>query len=47
MHLRASIAVGFVVLVAGGVLAITQLGGGEEEEAGPCTHVEDIEPVRA
>lgn len=36
----------FVLLVVGGVIVLTQLGGGDEDEPGPCSNVTSIEQVR-
>ncbi|MFL0355381.1 YqaA family protein [Erythrobacter sp. GH1-10] len=36
----------FVLLVVGGIVVITQVGGGESDEPGPCDNITSIEQVR-
>ena len=35
----------FVLLVVGGVIALTQLGGSEGEEGGPCAQATEVVPA--
>ena len=34
----------FVLLVVGGILVLTQLGGSEDEGGGPCANVTEVNP---
>ena len=39
------LAAGLVLLVVGGVIALTQLGGSEGEDGGPCAQATEVVPA--
>ena len=41
----ASLAAAMIVLVVGGVLVLTQLGGSENEEGGVCANASEVNPA--